>query len=481
MAILNEIPVKGRILTVLDNFPGHGTVLRRTDARDGAEIPLEAFDAIQLDPEFVKVPAFIICRIRDLFIKTMEKMPPARGPDQSSEVSVVLLRDEATQKIWRCLVPEQFVGKAFVQADYERPLVDIVTGERIERLPLTGWLKAGTSHSHNTFGAFFSGTDNRNELPQNGIHFIFGNFHKNDAGIYDYNVCVSVVYHHKRYTSKVMEDGSVEALRWDDLLLFSDDAGVNYACHDDVHANVHIEQPANWDTKGFAQDHRPIQIGKSSVLDSGGYFTRYGIYDPSEPSWRERERAFKFRSLEPSAGAYQRHCTSAMEARALLRSDGFGTTSLSCLKSWYIYDKEYEGQEYVYAIDQMLMDSDWKIKRVWFCPDELESEADAEIVEAWECNGVIYIADEDESDSGSLLRITTSNHKKRRILVNQAQPSVLPAKVMDSMLKADEAMKRLNSGARTMERTALRETLLWLLDSPYYRPVVLEAVKDWRP
>ena len=90
------------------------------------------------------------------------------------EVSCRLLRHQDDKSHWRIAVPPQAVGGASVRADSFDGAIDIVTGEVIEQWPPNSWNPCGSSHSHNTMQAFFSGTDDRYELGDPGLHIVVG-------------------------------------------------------------------------------------------------------------------------------------------------------------------------------------------------------------------------------------------------------------------------------------------------------------------
>lgn len=104
------------------------------------------------------------------------------------EVSMLLLRkrDDLTQ--WRILVPKQVVTGASVNADLSET-IDIVTGERFNAFPPVGWVHAGSSHSHNTMGAFFSSTDDKSELTVPGLHVVVGRIDKKEM-TYEYKASI---------------------------------------------------------------------------------------------------------------------------------------------------------------------------------------------------------------------------------------------------------------------------------------------------
>lgn len=236
-----------------DHFPGFGTVLRAVKDPEGIEITKEMTTAIRLDPSFPRIPANLANRVSDLYIEMLSRGAgkDARTVDSSKEVSVVLLRDEETLLKWRVLVPTQVVGGASVNADYEKSLCDIETGEEVKVFPPPGWLVAGTSHSHNTMGAFFSGTDDRNELPQPGVHFVVGTIHEKVSGDgWTFSVAPSIVYHGKRYEQVIDTDGKIRKMDWLDIVEFN--AQENFVAHANCYEYVKVEAPKDWDHTGFS-------------------------------------------------------------------------------------------------------------------------------------------------------------------------------------------------------------------------------------
>ncbi len=98
----------------------------------------------------------------------------AQSDKRQLEVSCRFLRREDDKSQWRVVIPPQAVGGASVRADGFDGSIDIATGEVIEQWPPDGWLPCGSSHSHNTMQAFFSGTDDRYELGDPGLHIVVG-------------------------------------------------------------------------------------------------------------------------------------------------------------------------------------------------------------------------------------------------------------------------------------------------------------------
>lgn len=145
--------------------------------------------------DFDKLPADQWARIIELYWELCD--PNNTVVDFRSEVSVVFARGGEDFKEWRTFVPKQTVGAASVDADLQ-DLVDIVTGERCPGFP-DGWVHAGSSHSHQTMGAYFSATDDRYELDVPGMHIVVGQI---DDKAKTYRPKASIVSAHVRHDVK---------------------------------------------------------------------------------------------------------------------------------------------------------------------------------------------------------------------------------------------------------------------------------------
>lgn len=117
--------------------------------------------------------------------------------NRNLEVSCRLLRKEDDKSQWRIVVPRQVVTGASVRVNSFDDCVDIVSGELISQWPPAGWQPCGSSHSHNTMDAFFSGTDDRYELGDPGLHIVVGRIN-NKSG--QYTLKASVTAHRRRFT-----------------------------------------------------------------------------------------------------------------------------------------------------------------------------------------------------------------------------------------------------------------------------------------
>ena len=93
---------------------------------------------------------------------------------------------------------EQSVSAASVQG-ISTELYNLVTGD----LETNTILRLGTVHSHNYFSAFFSGTDDANDLDNPGLHFVIGNLNTIPTQV------SSVVVNGVRYKAPLMIDEGI--------------------------------------------------------------------------------------------------------------------------------------------------------------------------------------------------------------------------------------------------------------------------------
>jgi hypothetical protein len=154
--------------------PAWGKFLQPCADPEAKQIDKDMLEKIFLNPDFPKLPAHLWARIVRLYFYFCDSNN--KTVDEKTEVSVLFLRKEPELTEWRVLVPTQEVGAASVDAKFEK-CCDIVTGEEVVGFPPPGWVHAGSSHSHQTMGAFFSGVDDKNELSVPGMHIVVGKIH----------------------------------------------------------------------------------------------------------------------------------------------------------------------------------------------------------------------------------------------------------------------------------------------------------------
>ena len=179
-----------------------------------------------IKPDFDRVPLEDLRRIVTFYRKYISNVAVNSTVD-TNEVQVLLLRSETDVKLWKVLVPKQIITPATVEA-VTHPSCDLETGEDYDVFPPVGWVHAGSSHSHNTMAAFFSGKDDRGELTVPGLHFVIGHI---TAGSYD--IKASVVINRARFLvapNYVLETGDIPYVVNDALVArFTDSEVVPYA------------------------------------------------------------------------------------------------------------------------------------------------------------------------------------------------------------------------------------------------------------
>jgi hypothetical protein len=203
------------------------------EARRGAtELSEFERNGISLNKDFAKIPAELWSR----WIALCFYMCPQTGSMMSSsmhgsqlEVQVCLLRNKITTDTgldkagpdWKMVIPKQIVSGVSVKADLNK-CIDIETGEEYTQFPPEGWLHAGSSHSHNTMGAFFSSVDNTSELTCPGFHVVIGNINHKDK---QYTFASSIVLRKMRKNidlEEVVDTAAVENEFHQDVLDYID-------------------------------------------------------------------------------------------------------------------------------------------------------------------------------------------------------------------------------------------------------------------
>lgn len=168
-----------------------GSYLRETDdPQANVEINDDHLKEFQVRDNIHRIPAELWAKWVKLCFHFVDKVP------NTVEVSVRILRSAEDPSQYRFLVPYQKVSAASVRAEDFDKSIDLETGEEIIQYPPDGWIPVGSSHSHNTMGAFFSGTDDKYELDDPGIHLVVGSV---DTKNMKYTIASSVVGSHRRF------------------------------------------------------------------------------------------------------------------------------------------------------------------------------------------------------------------------------------------------------------------------------------------
>ena len=157
------VRTKYGVFTVADTFFGQHPI-QIDDPEADHSITMEELRTFKLG-QFPRIPAEVWSAWVKLCFHFCEQ-------GVRTEVSCRLMHDETGA--WRILVPRQEVGGASVRVKTFDESVDLITGEEHTFYPPEGWRPLGSSHSHNTMGAFFSGTDDQYEISDPGAHIVVG-------------------------------------------------------------------------------------------------------------------------------------------------------------------------------------------------------------------------------------------------------------------------------------------------------------------
>jgi hypothetical protein len=161
-----------------------------SDPDANALVTKEHLKHFEMREDVHKIPAELWSRWVKLCFHFVDKV------SSQLEVSIRFLRNAENPAEYRAIVPKQSVTMASVRADNFDNCVDIETGEEFTSYPPTGWIPVGSSHSHNTMNAFFSGVDDKYELDDPGIHLTVG---KVDIKNNRYEIAASVVGSRRRF------------------------------------------------------------------------------------------------------------------------------------------------------------------------------------------------------------------------------------------------------------------------------------------
>lgn len=298
---------KGVLTTELE--PAWGVTIQPGEDPQGRDVPEPLLRALRLPENWVRIPANLWEAFRDLCFAYLNW--GSKGVDSSQEVAVIWTRRGDNFREWEGWVPTQEVGGATVQSDLRIPLVNLLTGERVESLAaltLTGRAHAGSSHSHNTMPAFFSGIDDSSELGVPGLHCVLGACKKErtpgrrghrrrrrraDAhATVRYDIAPSICLRGKRYRDLLTADG-VRPMLASDLIEVENLAGP-YASRT-FHPNVltvvskYVPQPTTY-TQGTYQyppgirDSRELQLewpGAAGLVPASGPREVVSVYPSS--------------------------------------------------------------------------------------------------------------------------------------------------------------------------------------------------------
>lgn len=207
--------------------PYWGSWYKQVDDPKGKDIDTkELLEQFWIKESFNKVPLEQLRRIVTFYRRYVSNVA-ANSEVDTNEVQVLLLRSETDITAWKVLVPKQIITAATVEA-VTHPCCDLETGEDHLVFPPEGWAHAGSSHSHNTLEAFFSGKDDRGELTVPGLHFVIGRITTSS-----FHIKASIVMNRIRFIVRpewVLEIGEIPYRVEDSLVgVFTDSTAVPYA------------------------------------------------------------------------------------------------------------------------------------------------------------------------------------------------------------------------------------------------------------
>lgn len=264
MTIL-KTPLDGCYELTTNSF---GTYLKKVaDPDANVTVSKEQFEGFEVLEDFKVIPASLWQR----WIQLCFEM--TRRNAANLEVSCRLLYKEDDNSQWRILVPKQVVSGASVRVDSFDSSIDIETGEVIEEYPPVGWVPCGSSHSHNTMSAFFSGTDDKYELGDPGLHVVVGDVNLNAM---TYALKASVTANKRRFTidyNKVIDITPIE----------------NAKFHPDVLSLIKIERHNFQRNNSNYQNNRKLASIYSKQKDWHQYQSWHDIDDYNNPFYWQDE------------------------------------------------------------------------------------------------------------------------------------------------------------------------------------------------
>lgn len=243
-----------------------GSYLRPIDDPDAnVVISDDNLKVFNLKPDIHKIPAELWSRWVKLCFYYVDKVT------SSVEVSIRILRSEEDPSQYRFLVPRQKVSGASVRVDSFDEAIDLETGEEITQYPPAGWIPVGSSHSHNTMPSFFSGTDDKYELGDPGIHLVVGGIKVKDNR---YTIAASVVGGGRRFE-----------VEYDDLIDATPVSGVDF--HPKVIDYVDYTSPLVLSSSAYTSKYTSVNRNAGAYDDLSNYqdwlIRAYGGYDERDP------------------------------------------------------------------------------------------------------------------------------------------------------------------------------------------------------
>lgn len=272
MTVLGIIRTPTGVLAT-ESDPAWGITLQPGKDPAGTFVPKSALEAISLPEGWTKVPAPLWRAFRDLCFRFLNW--ESKEVDSAQEVAIILTRSGPNFETWEAWVPTQEVNGGRVDSDLRIPLVNLLTGERFDSLSAivaTGRAHAGSMHSHNTMGAFFSLIDDGSEIGVPGLHCVLGECAKPEGSKHarkntriTYAIAPSIVWRKKRY-EQIVTDQGIRDLEASDVIDVEEMAGRfgSRTFHKNVLTVISKAQPKPY-TLADDSDWNPATWGHNTV------------------------------------------------------------------------------------------------------------------------------------------------------------------------------------------------------------------------
>lgn len=268
-----------------------GIILRPAEDPNGASLPEGVMGGILLDATVPKIPAECWTAMQRLFIHCVEQDPRKEvgAIDANNEVCVVFATRYTDGHVIVAAMP-QVVGHARVAMDRTKGAVNLITGEKYPYWPPEGYGEKGDCHSHNTMGAFFSGTDDNDDKGLPGIHMVCGSYARKD-GSWTYRIASSVVADKMRF-QKVLEptEDDKAPLTMRDMT-YTDLADITWVeeieLHENVLAVVHVDYPKDWKHE-TTRPTLPVFVPTYDKKHGEGFTLNDDEMTPYERYWQYR-------------------------------------------------------------------------------------------------------------------------------------------------------------------------------------------------
>lgn len=178
-------PLGAKLTNALDEALVSKMVLSSLGIAPMAPITLNLVDVEpSFNPSFKRIPGELWMKVVEFYTLVFDKF--------ESEAAVLLLYNPDTQE-WDVLTPKQTVTGAHATYNLDQAAMED------PRLSSGGYNIVGTSHSHGSMPAFWSGTDDQDELKFDGIHITVGKVNSKPT------YAASIVFAGLRFETKISD------------------------------------------------------------------------------------------------------------------------------------------------------------------------------------------------------------------------------------------------------------------------------------